>query len=236
MNKKTYSLAISIVIEWVLPVVIWLIYSNISINQFITNHNLQLCGILGIILLSILNLPQLHQVKTPLVLIITNLGYLVVVYLLSNQLDAIIIGLLIVNLIGADLLASNTIINDPYSKWVTFSLVNGIGIVVAARMLVSNFLTNNQLLLIVILIFANLLFSYPRFISKLPNWKIIGAIWLILLLTELMLGLTLQQFALAILTTTLFILLEQRISSKFKKGKWYVAVGANLIFALALVL
>ncbi|WP_054671839.1 hypothetical protein [Lentilactobacillus senioris] len=133
-------------------------------------------------------------------------------------------------------MTSDVIINDPYSKWVTFALVNGIGVVVATRMIVSNFLTNAQLLLIVTLIFANLLFSYPRFIDKQLNWGIIGAVGGLLILTEIMLGLTFQQIMIGLLTMVLFILLERKINPKLKKSKWNLSICINLIFALSLIL
>ncbi|MCY9807104.1 hypothetical protein OXT66_06015 [Lentilactobacillus senioris] len=169
-------------------------------------------------------------------LIIANAGYLITLYLLAPSLTPLIVSLLLINLVGADLLTKDKIINDPYSKWVTFSLVNGTGIVVAARMLVSDFLTNAQLLLIVTLIFANLLFSYPRFITNQVNWGIIGAVGGLLIITEVMLGLTFQQIMIGIFSTILFIMLEQKLNAQKTQGKWYLAICVNLVFALSLIL
>ncbi|MGF7436246.1 hypothetical protein [Lentilactobacillus senioris] len=235
MNKNPVIRVTSFTIEWLLPVVIWLLYSNIGWKTIIGNEYLRLCGLLGIFLLIVLNFTQI-KAKSPAGLVIANIGYLITLYLLTKTLPPLIISLLLINLVGADLLTSDVIINDPYSKWVTFALVNGIGVVIATRMIVSNFLTNAQLLLIVTLIFANLLFSYPRFIDKQLNWGIIGAVGGLLILTEIMLGLTFQQIMIGLLTMVLFILLERKINPKLKKSKWNLSICINLIFALSLIL
>ena len=235
MKKKYLLRTVYYAIEWLLPILTWLLYTNISLKQFASNNNLRLSFLLGVCLLIILNISLSKNINL-LWLTVANLGYLGITYFLQPTLTPIVSVMLVADLLVADLLTRKTTVNDPYSRWVCFSLINGTGIVLIARMFVNSYLTNAELLMIVMLIFANLLFSYPRFVVKQMNPLFIAGICCLILMTGIMMGLPFEHLLTGALIVGLYILVESRINPKLWFRKWYVAIIANLIFSLALIL
>lgn len=233
MNIKNKQIG-NLILQAILPLITWGIYTRIHFSNLLGNHSFQLLTVFAIVFVFLGK--QISNKGKPnwSVIKIIDLILLGLLWLVAPTISWSAIWLLTINVVTINLLFVKNLINDNYSEWLLFSLSYGTGIVMAGQLLINNFINSQQLLVLIILIFSNLLFSFPHFIKKEPSFLVLISIICFILIFGFALSLSVEKLIALALIDLGFLAIESQPNLLKLSIKWPVGLAFNLLTSLVI--
>lgn len=209
---------------------IWMLFTNISLKMFFINPrllHLTLIGLAFAILLNEISRPQKSLI------IVVGADVLLGILLASLYLDmpTINVWLILVDFVLANLLLISNFIEEPHCRWIIFGFISGTGLVLLFTTAYHHYFSLVSLMYITLMVFANIFFSYYAFMKKNNQLSMIIISVLILMLC-LTLSISFLKIILITIILAFYVYFESRVNFRNHEKRANVSIISFLIFSL----
>ena len=173
------SAQIQLVIKIVIPLVVWMLFSNIGLASFFTNHDLLYLLFLALGFSGILSQVRSKD-KQPILFFACDAVVAVLGAKLLMTNGSFVNWLLVLDFCLANLLILTKLINEPHCQWIIYGIISGSGIVFLFNVTYHHYFSLMALMSITVLIFANIFFSFPVFMKNSSHLSLFVIMLLIL--------------------------------------------------------
>ncbi|GAA3189227.1 hypothetical protein [Lentilactobacillus kefiri] len=208
---------------------IWMMFTNISLKMFFINPrllHLTLIGLVFAILLNEISRPQKNLI------IVAGADVVLGILLASLYLDmpTVNVWLILVDFVLANLLLISNFIDEPHCRWIIFGFISGTGLVLLFTTSYHHYFSLVSLMYITLMVFANIFFSYYAFMKKNNQLSMIIISVLILMLC-LTLSISFLKIILITVILAFYVYFESRVNFRNHEKRANVSAISFLLFS-----
>lgn len=214
--------------------IIWMLFANVSFNQFFLNPQLRQLTLIGLILAVLLNEVS-SPIKTFSVIAVSDVLLVILLGFLYFKTASVNIWLILIDFLLANVLLLSKFIDEPHCRWIIYGFISGTGLVFLFNLSYHHYFSLVSLMYITLMIFANIFFSYYAFMKKGSQFSMVIICVLILLLC---LTLEISFFKLLLITIVLafYIFFESKVNQRNHEKRANVSRISFLLFSMFVVL
>ncbi|KRK58331.1 hypothetical protein [Lentilactobacillus hilgardii] len=218
-------------IRILIPLFVWMLFSNVGLKNFFINYHLLYLFFLGLGFSGLLS-QVISKNKNAIIFIICD----AIVILMGIKIllsDHSFNGwLLLLDFILANVLILTSIVNEPHCQWIIYGIINGSGIVFLFNITYHHYFSLMSLMSITLLIFANIFFSFPVFMKKGNRLSLLIILVLILAIC-ITLELTFLKIIFISLILGFYLFFEWKVNNNKYDKRNNTSLICLLLFSLA---
>lgn len=224
------SEVIQLLIQILLPILTWMLFSQVHLESFFTNHQLSYLFLLALSFSALLS-QLISGKRKPIIFIAADAAFLLLCLKGVFSPDSFNSWLLLLDFGLANLLLLTNVVKEPHCRWIIYGLINGSGIVFLFNITAHHYFSLESLMSLTLLIFANIFFSAPLFMksgNRLSRLIIMG------LILAICLSLALAPLKILIIgfILGLYLFLDWRIKLNKSAQQSNIAIFCLLCFSL----